>query len=92
MDLLEYQGKQLLSAHGVVVPRGGVADTVEGVVALADDLGYPVVVKAQVQVGGRGKAGGIQMAASAEGVRTSTRSMLHRPLKGHVVRRVWVEE
>ncbi len=92
MDLLEYQGKQLLATHGVVVPRGGVADTVEAAVAQADDLGYPVAVKAQVQVGGRGKAGGIQVAATAEAVRVATRSMLHRPLKGHVVRRVWVEE
>jgi len=92
VDLLEYQGKQLLAAHGVDVPRGGVADTVEAAVATADDLGYPVVVKAQVQVGGRGKAGGIQLSATADDVRASTRSMLHRPLKGHLVRRVWVEE
>jgi len=92
VDLLEYQGKQLLAAHGVAVPRGGVADTVEAAVAVADDLGYPVVVKAQVQVGGRGKAGGIRLAATADDVRVATRSMLHRPLKGHLVRRVWVEE
>ncbi|HEX3394863.1 MAG TPA: ADP-forming succinate--CoA ligase subunit beta [Acidimicrobiales bacterium] len=92
MDLLEYQGKQLLAAHGVAVPRGGVADTVEAAVAVADGLGYPVVVKAQVQVGGRGKAGGIKLAGAADEVRVVTRSMLHRPLKGHLVRRVWVEE
>ncbi|MEN3314750.1 MAG: succinyl-CoA synthetase beta subunit [Acidimicrobiaceae bacterium] len=92
MDLLEYQGKQLLAGHGVAVPRGGVADTVEAAVAVADGLGYPVVVKAQVQVGGRGKAGGIKLAATAADVRDVTRSMLHRPLKGHLVRRVWVEE
>ncbi|MGI9021848.1 MAG: ADP-forming succinate--CoA ligase subunit beta [Acidimicrobiales bacterium] len=92
MDLLEYQGKELLAAHGVAVPRGAVADTVEEAVAEADALGYPVVVKAQVQVGGRGKAGGILVAGTTDEVRTSTRSMLHRSLKGHLVRRVWVEE
>jgi len=92
MDLVEYQGKQLLAAHGIAVPHGRVADTAEEAVARADEVGYPVVVKAQVQVGGRGKAGGIQLARGAEKVRTSSRSMLHRPLKGHVVRRVWVEE
>jgi len=92
VDLLEYQGKQLLAAHGVAVPRGAVADTVEAAVARATEIGYPVVVKAQVQVGGRGKAGGIKVATTDEEVRTSAQSMLHRPLKGHLVRRVWVEE
>ncbi|MBA3267495.1 MAG: ADP-forming succinate--CoA ligase subunit beta [Acidimicrobiia bacterium] len=92
MDLLEYQGKHLLAAHGVAVPRGAVADTVEAAVARATEIGYPVVVKAQVQVGGRGKAGGIKVATTDEEVRTSAQSMLHRPLKGHLVRRVWVEE
>ena len=92
MDLLEYQGKQLLAAHGVAVPRGGVADTPDEAAARGDELGYPVVVKAQVQVGGRGKAGGIKVAANAEEARSVAGSMLHRDLKGHVVRRVWVEE
>src|SRR5438874_13307304 len=92
MDLFEYQGKQYFARFGIPVSPGGVADTVDEAVAQADDLGYPVVVKAQVQVGGRGKAGGIKLAGSAEEVRQSSRSMLHRPLKGHVVRRIWVEE
>jgi succinyl-CoA synthetase beta subunit len=54
MDLLEYQGKQLFARHGVPVPTGTPATTVEGAVAAADEIGYPCVVKAQVQVGGRG--------------------------------------
>ena len=62
MDLLEYQGKQLFARHGVPVPTGAPATTVEEAVAAADELGYPCVVKAQVQIGGRGKAGGIKLA------------------------------
>ncbi|MFN2607987.1 MAG: ADP-forming succinate--CoA ligase subunit beta [Acidimicrobiales bacterium] len=92
MDLLEYQGKELLAAAGVAVPRGGVADSADAAAAHAEALGYPVVVKAQVQAGGRGKAGGIQVATSAEEVHGYVRRMLDRPLKGLVVRRVWVEQ
>ena len=62
MDLLEYQGKQLFARHGVPVPSGSPATTVEEAVAAADEIGYPCVVKAQVQIGGRGKAGGIKVA------------------------------
>ena len=62
MDLLEYQGKQLFKKHGLPVPDGAYAATVEEAAEVADDLGYPVVIKAQVQIGGRGKAGGIQLA------------------------------
>ena len=91
MDLFEYQGKQLLAGHGVNVPEGAVADTVEEVVAAADALGYPVVVKAQVQVGGRGKAGGIRIAADAEEARSHALSMLDRPIRGHLVSLLWVE-
>ena len=58
MDLLEYQGKQLFARHGVPVPSGRPATTVDEAVAAADDIGYPCVVKAQVQIGGRGKLGG----------------------------------
>ncbi len=61
MDLLEYQGKQLFARHGVPVPSGSPATTVEEAVAAADEIGYPCVVKAQVQIGGRGKAGGIKV-------------------------------
>ena len=62
MDLLEYQGKQLFARHGVPVPEGAPADSVEDAVQRARELGFPCVVKAQVQIGGRGKAGGIKVA------------------------------
>jgi succinyl-CoA synthetase alpha subunit len=64
MDLLEYQGKQLFAKHGVPVPYGRPATTVQEAVEAAEELGYPVVVKAQVQIGGRGKAGGIKLSRS----------------------------
>ena len=62
VDLFEYQGKQYFARWGIPVSAGGVADTVDEAVAQAERAGYPVVVKAQVQVGGRGKAGGIKLA------------------------------
>ena len=62
MDLLEYQGKQLFARHGIPVPTGEPATTVDEAVAAADEIGYPCVVKAQVLIGGRGKAGGIKVA------------------------------
>ncbi|HTN78998.1 MAG TPA: ADP-forming succinate--CoA ligase subunit beta [Acidimicrobiales bacterium] len=91
MDLFEYQGKQYFARFGIPVSPGGVADTVEEAVAEADKAGYPVVVKAQVQVGGRGKAGGIKLAASADEVRVHAGNILGMDIKGHVVKRVWVE-
>ena len=66
MDLLEYQGKQIFAEHGVPVPEGKHAATPEEARAAAESLGFPVVVKAQVQIGGRGKAGGIKIAADAD--------------------------
>ncbi|HEY1853216.1 MAG TPA: ADP-forming succinate--CoA ligase subunit beta [Solirubrobacterales bacterium] len=62
MDLLEYQGKQLFAKHGIAVPSGEVADTVEAAVAAAERIGYPCAIKAQVLIGGRGKAGGVKIA------------------------------
>src|SRR5437762_10491307 len=91
MDLFEYQGKQYFARFGIPVSPGGVADTVDEAVAQAEQAGYPVVVKAQVQVGGRGKAGGIKLANSADEVRTHARNILGMDIKGHVVRRLWVE-
>jgi succinyl-CoA synthetase beta subunit len=91
VDLFEYQGKQYFARFGVPVSPGGVATTPDEVVALAERLGYPVVVKAQVQVGGRGKAGGIKLASDAEEARTHAASILGMDIRGHVVRRVWVE-
>ncbi len=91
MDLFEYQGKQYFARYGIPVSAGGVADTVDDAVAQAEAAGYPVVVKAQVQVGGRGKAGGIKLAANAEEVREHAAHILGMDIKGHVVRRLWIE-
>jgi succinyl-CoA synthetase beta subunit len=91
LDLFEYQGKQYFARYDIPVSRGGVADDVDSAVAAADAAGYPVVVKAQVQVGGRGKAGGIKLANEADEVRTHAAAILGMDIKGHVVRRVWVE-
>ncbi|MGH9059433.1 MAG: ATP-grasp domain-containing protein, partial [Acidimicrobiales bacterium] len=91
MDLFEYQGKQYFARFGIPVSAGGVADTLDQAVAEADKAGYPVVVKAQVQVGGRGKAGGVKLATDAEEVRTHAGNILGLDIKGHVVRRLWVE-
>jgi succinyl-CoA synthetase beta subunit len=91
MDLFEYQGKQYFARFGIPVSPGGVADSVDDAVNQADKAGYPVVVKAQVQVGGRGKAGGIKLADNAEQVREHASNILGMDIKGHVVRRLWVE-
>jgi succinyl-CoA synthetase beta subunit len=91
LDLFEYQGKQLFARYGIAVSAGEVAMTVDDAVAAADRVGYPVVVKAQVQVGGRGKAGGIKLADSAEEAREHAGAILGMDIKGHLVKRVWVE-
>ena len=91
MDLFEYQGKQYFARYGIPVSAGGVADTVDEAVAAADKAGYPVVVKAQVQVGGRGKAGGVKLATDADEVRFHAGNILGLDIKGHVVHRLWVE-
>lgn len=91
MDLYEYQGKQYLARWGVPVLPGGLAVTVEEAVARADELGYPVVVKAQVRVGGRGKAGGIKVAKGPDEVAAHARAILGMDIKGHLVRRLWLE-
>ncbi len=91
MDLFEYQGKRYLVRFGVPVSSGEVAETVEEAVGRAQEIGYPVVVKAQVQVGGRGKAGGIKVAADAAEVRRHAGAILGMDIRGHVVERVLVE-
>jgi succinyl-CoA synthetase beta subunit len=91
MDLLEYQGKQLFARHGVPVPTGTPATTVEEAVAAADEIGYPCVVKAQVQVGGRGKAGGIKVANDRKEAEAHATAILGMDIKGHVVHEVWIE-
>jgi succinyl-CoA synthetase beta subunit len=91
MDLLEYQGKQYFARFGIPVSAGDVATSPEEAVRAAEAAGYPVVVKAQVHVGGRGKAGGIRIATDAAEARTHAGAILGMSIKGRVVRRVWVE-
>jgi succinyl-CoA synthetase beta subunit len=91
MDLLEYQGKQLFARHGVPVPHGIPAKTVEEAVAAADETGYPCVIKAQVQIGGRGKAGGIKVAEARTEAEEHARAILGMDIRGLTVHELWVE-
>ena len=92
MDLLEYQGKQLFAEHNVPVPAGKAASSVDEAVAAARDIGFPAVVKAQVQVGGRGKAGGIKVAQNEDEARRYADDILGMDIKGHIVHELWIEE
>jgi succinyl-CoA synthetase beta subunit len=92
VDLVEYQGKQYFARYGLPIPSGEVANTVAEAEAAAERIGYPVVVKAQVQVGGRGKAGGVKLAGSRAEVAEHAGNILGMNIKGHVVRRLWIEE
>ena len=97
MDLLEYQGKQLFAKHGISVPSGEVAETVEEAVAAAERIGYPCAIKAQVLIGGRGKAGGIKIAQNAEEARAHADAIIGMDIVGphgegpFKVHRVWIE-
>jgi succinyl-CoA synthetase beta subunit len=91
VDLLEYQGKQLFARYGIPVSPGAAAVTVDEAVAAAEQAGYPVVIKAQVRVGGRGKAGGIKIADNAEQAREYAGDIIGMDIKGHRVDVVWVE-
>ncbi len=91
MDLYEYQGKQFFATYGIPVSAGGATADVDEAVAIAEKAGYPVVVKAQVQVGGRGKAGGIKLAENADEVRLHAGNILGMDIKGHRVDIIWVE-
>ena len=92
MDVLEYQGKRLFRKHGVPTPErrhaAGVAEAVEA----AEELGYPVVVKAQVQIGGRGKAGGIKLAGDRAGAEEHATAILGMDIRGFTVHEVYVEK
>ena len=92
MDLLEYQGKQLFARHEIPVPSGIPARTVDEAVAAADQIGYPCVVKAQVKIGGRGKAGGVKVAANASEAREHAEAILGMDIKGFTVHELWIEE
>jgi succinyl-CoA synthetase beta subunit len=91
MDLLEYQGKQLLARHGIPVPRGKVAATVDEAAAAANEIGYPCAVKAQVQIGGRGKLGGIKIAGDEAQAREHAGAILGMDIRGLIVHEVWIE-
>ena len=91
MDLFEYQGKQYFARYGIPISQGEVADSVEEAVAAAERIGYPVVIKAQVQVGGRGKAGGVKLAADRPEAELHAGNILGLDIKGHVVNRLWIE-
>jgi succinyl-CoA synthetase beta subunit len=97
VDLLEYQGKQLFARHGVPVPEGRVADTGEAAFEAADQIGYPCVIKAQVQIGGRGKAGGIKVAENRDEAQQHADAILGMDIRGprgegpFTVHQVWVE-
>jgi succinyl-CoA synthetase beta subunit len=91
MDLLEYQGKQVFARHGVPVPSGRHAQTVEEAASAADDIGYPCVIKAQVQIGGRGKAGGIKVVRDHDEARDAAHAILGMDIRGLTVHELWVE-
>jgi succinyl-CoA synthetase beta subunit len=92
MDLFEYQGKELFKRHGVPVPEGRHADSVDAAAEAADELGYPVVVKAQVQIGGRGKAGGIKLANNADEARQHAEAILGMDIRGLTVHELYIEK
>ena len=92
MDLFEYQGKQFFSEYGLPVSDGEITFTVEEAVDAAQRLGAPVMVKAQVHTGGRGKAGGVKYAATIEDVREHASNIFGLNIKDHVVKRIWIEK
>jgi succinyl-CoA synthetase beta subunit len=92
MDLLEYQGKQLFARHDVPVPTGIHATSVEEATQAAADIGYPCVIKAQVLIGGRGKAGGIKVANDATEAEEHAKAILGRDIRGLTVHELWIEE
>ena len=99
MKIHEYQGKAVLASYGVPVPRGKVAYTADEAVEIAKELGLPVVVKAQIHAGGRGKGGGVKLAKTTDEVESITKSMLGMTLRTHqtgpegrVVRRLLIEQ
>src|SRR5438045_2900740 len=91
VDLYEYQGKQLFARFGIPVSDGVLATTPGEARAAAEQLGGPVVVKAQVLVGGRGKAGGIKLANDPDDAERKAAEILGLDIRGHVVRKLWVE-
>jgi len=91
VDLYEYQGKELFRRAGIPVSAGRLATTPGEARQAAEVLGGPVVVKAQVLTGGRGKAGGIKLAANAHEAEERAKEILGLDIRGHVVRKLWIE-
>jgi succinyl-CoA synthetase beta subunit len=91
VDLYEYQGKELFRRHGIPVSEGRLATTPDEARAAAEELGGQVVVKAQVLTGGRGKAGGVKLADDPDHAVQSARDILGLDIRGHVVRKLWIE-
>src|SRR5688500_1605029 len=91
MDLYEYQGKELFRRYGIPTSDGRLATTPEEARAAAEELGGTIVVKAQVLTGGRGKAGGIKLAESPEEAEARARDIIGMDIRGHIVRRLWIE-
>ena len=92
MDLFEHEARELFERHGVPVPRGQVATTPDQARAAAAELGGPVVVKAQVKTGGRGKAGGVRVVATSDDAEQAADDILGMDIKGHTVHKVLVTE
>jgi succinyl-CoA synthetase beta subunit len=92
MKLHEYQSKLIFADHGVPIPKGGVAATSSEAKQIAEELGGPVVVKSQVLVGGRGKAGGIRLAKTAKEAEAIATQILRMEIKGLPVRKVLIDE
>ena len=92
MDLFEYQARDLFEANGVPVLGGAVASTPEEARAAAEKLGGRVVVKAQVKIGGRGKAGGVKLAENPEDAYEKAKAILGMDIKGHLVRKVMIAQ
>lgn len=92
MKFMEYQARETFDQYGIPVMKGVVVDQIEGVEGKLDGLTFPLVVKAQVQVGGRGKAGGIQFADTVEDVKRISQQLLHSDLKGHTIHKLMIVE
>ena len=92
MDLYEYQGKQLFARFGIPVSEGRLATNPEEAQAAAEEIGGPVVVKAQVLTGGRGKAGGVKLAQDPADAEAKALDILGLDINGHIVRKVWIEQ
>jgi succinyl-CoA synthetase beta subunit len=92
VDLFEYQGKEFFAEYGMPTSPGEITFTVDEAVAAAERLGPPVMVKAQVHTGGRGKAGGVKFASDIDAVREHASNIFGLDIKGHIVKRIWIEK